>query len=247
MNRRQLVRPALAASACLALALSGTALAGTKTTLGPNLVPNPGFEQSQNDALVDNGIPVPPVGWTFEGATIVFDYKGDGGHTGRHRVAISGSLAPGRQICDASTGAYTCVPNPAASGTSQVNDAALPYSSIRPFWVSAAPIPVATGKTYRFGMYSLRPSFDPSVGVNGEGPVSKVRWVNASGSTVSVVNGPQALKTAKRELGYRFSTLDLVAPAGAVGAKLLLGHSDYTVTSAQVAFDDISFAQVTRR
>lgn len=83
--------------------------------------------------------------------------------------------------------------------------------------------------------------------MNGEGPVSKVRWVDAAGRTVTTTNGPQALKTPKRELGYRYSQLDLVAPAGVVGAKLMLGHSDYTVTSAQVAFDDISFAEVSKR
>lgn len=241
------VRSALAVAACLALAVSGTSLAASKTVVGKNLVPNPSFEQSQNDTLVDKGVPVPPVGWTFEGAPLVFDYKGDGGHIGRHRVAVSGSLAPGREICDASTGTYMCTPNPAASVTNQVNEGAMPYYSIRPFWISAAPIPVVAGHSYRFGMFSLRPSLDPNAGVDGEGPVSKVRWVDASGATVTTTDGPQALKTPKRELGYRYSQLDVIAPAGAVGAKLLLGHSDYTVTSAQVAFDDISFAEVTKR
>jgi hypothetical protein len=232
---------------CLTLVVSGSALARSTPVAGPNLVPNPSFEVAQSDAAVDHGVPVPPVGWTFEGATIVFDYRSDSGRTGNHHIAVSGSLAPGREICDASTGTYKCVANPAASVAGLVTETSLPYSSIRPFWISAAAIPVAAGHTYRFGMYSLRPSLDPNAGVDGEGPVSKVRWVDASGSTVKVVDGPQALKTAKRELGYRFSTLDVVAPAGAVGAKLMLGHSDYTVTSAQVAFDDISFAEVLKR
>ncbi len=240
-------RPLLALTLCSAVALSGTALAKSAPVLGQNLVVNASFETATSDAAVDKGVPVPPVGWTFEGATIVFDYKSDGGRTGKHRVAVSGSLAPGRQVCDGSSGTYQCVPNPGAAATGQVNDAALGYSSVRPFWVTQAAIPVKAGTTYRFAMFSLRPSFDPSVGVDGEGPASKVRWVDASGATVKVVDGPQALKGAKRELGYRFSTLDVVAPAGAVGAKLLLGHSDYTVTSAQVAFDDISFNEVKKR
>ena len=230
MTRRRLT---LAVSVCLTLVVSGSALAGSKPGTGPNLVPNPSFEVAQSDAAVDHAIPVPPVGWTFEGATIVFDYRSDSGHTGRHHIAISGSLAPGREVCDASSGSYKCVANPAASVTGQVTEGSLPYYSVRPFWISAAAIPVAAGHSYRFGMYSLRPSLDPNAGVDGEGPVSKVRWVDATGATVKVVDGPQALKTPKRELGYRFSTLDVVAPVGAAGAKLMLGHSAHTVTSAQ--------------
>lgn len=241
----RLLRP-LAALALSASVIGGTsALAATKPVkLGPNLVTNPSFEDSTLDPATANGIPVLPVGWTVEGATIVFDYNQRGGHTGARAVAISGSLAPGKEICDASSGAYMCTPNPAAAVTSPVNDAALKAFSVRPFWVSQSAIPVVSGKTYRFSMYSIRPSLDPNAGVIGEGAVSKVRWVDASGATVTVVDGPMALKTAKRELGFRLSTADLVAPAGAVGAKLLLGHSDYTVTSAQVAFDDIAFRRV---
>ncbi len=230
---------------------AGSAVAAPKPAkpkLGPNLVANPSFEDSTNDAATVNGIPVLPVAWTVEGATILFDYNQRGA---RRNVAISGSLAPGKQVCDASaaqvTGGFTCVPNPASPVTGQVNDSAQGTFSVRPFWISQNPIPVTGGKTYRFSMNSIRPSFDPNLGVDGEGPVSKVRWLNAAGGTLTVVDGPKALKTAKRELGFRLSTLDVVAPAGAVGAKLMLGHSDYTVTSAQVAFDDISFNLVIRK
>jgi len=236
------------ARAAVALALgasvlgAGSALAAPR--LGPNLVPNPSFEQSTSDPATANGVPVLPVGWTVEGATILFDYNQRTGHTGKRNVAISGSLAPGKQVCDASSGTYTCAPNPAAAATGPVNDAAMAQFSIRPFWVTQSAIPVKAGKRYRFSMYSIRPSLDPNAGVVGEGAVAKVRWVDASGATVKVVDGPSALKSAKRELGFRLSSADVVAPAGAVGAKLLLGHSDYTVTSAQVAFDDIAFRQL---
>ena len=75
-----------------------------------------------------NGIPVLPVAWTVEGATILFDYNQRTAQTGKRSAAISGSLAPGKQVCDASaaevTHAYTCVPNPASPVTGQVNDAA---------------------------------------------------------------------------------------------------------------------------
>ncbi len=243
----RLLRPAVALSLGAALVLGGSALAAPKTVLGPNLVINPGFETSSNDTATDNGIPVLPTDWTVEGATILFDYNERGAHGGARVVAISGSLAPGGQVCDASTGTYTCLANPGAPATGAVNDAALPYASVRPFWVTAKPVPVTAGQTYRFGMFSLRPSLDPNAGVDGEGAASKVRWVSASGAAMSVVDGPEARKSAKREIGYRFSSADLVAPAGAVGAMLLLGHTDYTVTSAQVAFDDISFQQVVKK
>lgn len=246
MTLRRSVRPLVAALLAVGVIGAGSAVAAPK--LGPNLVVNPGFEQSSNDAATANGIPVLPIGWTVEGATILFDYNQRAGHTGKRNVAVSGSLAPGKQVCDASaaiaTGGYTCVPNPAAAGTGAANDGALSVFSVRPFWVTEKAIPVAAGKKYRFSMYSIRPSLDPNAGVVGEGAASKVRWVDASGMTIKVVDGPVALKGAKRELGFRLSSLDLVAPAGAVGAKLLLGHSDYTVTSAQVAFDDIVFQKV---
>lgn len=215
--------------------------------LGPNLVVNPSFEQSTNDAATDNGIPVLPVAWTVEGATILFDYNKRGGRTGQRQVAISGSLAPGAKICDASSGSYTCVPNPAHPVTGEVNDAAMSRSSVRPFFVTEKAVPVTAGKTYRFSAWVVRPSFDPSIGVDGEGAVTKVRWVAADGSTVKVTDGPSLLKSpTRRDLGFTLVSLDQAAPAGAVGAKLLLGHSDYTVTSAQVAFDDIAFQQVGR-
>ena len=240
-----LLRPLIALALSASVLGAGGALAAPKPPkLGPNLVINPSFEDSSNDTATANGIPVLPVGWTVEGATILFDYNERIGHTGKRNAAISGSLAPGKQICDASSGASTCVPTPAASTTGPINDASLAVFSIRPFWVTAKPLEVTAGKIYRFSMYSIRPSLDPNAGVVGEGATSKVRWLDASGATLNVADGPSALKGTKRELGFRLSTLDLVAPAGAVGAKLLLGHSDYTVTSAQVAFDDISFAEV---
>jgi hypothetical protein len=231
----------------LVVGLAGAAQAGAPK-LGPNLVPNASFEQSSNDAATQQGIPVMPVGWSFEGATILFDYNQRGGHTGARNAAISGSLAPGKQICDASgaaaTGGYTCVPNPAASVTGAANDGAQNTYSIRPFWVSAAPIPVAAGKRYRFSVFAIRPSLDPNAGVDGEGAVTRVRWLDATGKALSITDGASLVKGPKRQLGFKLISADLTAPAGAAGAVLMLGHTDYTVTSAQVAFDDVRFQQL---
>lgn len=246
----KLLRPALAlalVSGLLAAGSAGAAVRKPTLKLGPNLVVNASFETSTLDAATANGIPVLPVGWTFEGATVLFDYNQRIGRTGKRSVAISGSLAPGKQVCDASSGAFKCVPNPAAAVTGQVNDASYSYWSVRPSWVTEKALAVKPGKTYRFSMWSFRPSLDPNAGVTGEGQASKVRWIGASGSVLKVVDGSSAVKGTKRELSFRQSTKDLVAPAGAVGAELLLGHTDYTVTSTQVAFDDIFFAEIIRK
>lgn len=227
----------------LSVAVAGAAQA-RPPKLGPNLAPNPSFEQSSADQATQNGIPVTPVGWSFEGATILFDYNQRGGHTGARNVAVSGSLAPGKQVCDASSGSYQCVANPAASVTGAVNDGTQKTYSIRPFWITAAPIPVTAGKRYRFSVFAIRPSLDPSAGVNGEGALTRVRWVDAAGKALSVTDGATLVKGPKRQLGFKLISADLVAPAGAAGATLMLGHTDYTVTSAQVAFDDVTFSQV---
>jgi hypothetical protein len=231
----------------LATAVAGSAHAGGPK-VGPNLAPNPSFEQSSADPATQQGIPVNPVGWSFEGATILFDYNQRGGHNGARNAAVSGSLAPGRQACDASaaaaTGGYTCVPNPGAPATDAVNQAAQNAYSVRPFWITAAPVKVTAGKRYRFSVWAIRPSLDPNAGVEGEGAQTRVRWVDAAGSALTVVDGASSVKTKKRSLGFKLISADLTAPAGAAGAVLMLGHTDYTVTSAQVAFDDVTFQQL---
>ncbi|MDT7538382.1 MAG: hypothetical protein QOE84_2536 [Actinomycetota bacterium] len=232
---------AMCLTACMGAA--GAAQAGAPK-LGPNLAPNPSFEQSSADAATQQGVPVTPVGWSFEGATLVFDYNQRGGHTGARNVAVSGSLAPGQQVCDASTGTYQCAPNPASAVTGTVNDSAQSRYSIRPFWTTAAPVPVTAGKRYRFSVWAIRPSLDPNAGVEGQGAQTRVRWVDASGTAISVVDAASLLKTKKRALGFKLISADLTAPAGAAGAVLMLGHTDYTVTSAQVAFDDVTFQQL---
>jgi hypothetical protein len=234
----------LALPMALLVALAGAAQAKAPK-VGPNLVPNASFEESSVDAATQQGIPVTPVGWSFEGATLLFDYNQRSGHTGARNIAVSGSLAPGKQVCDASTGVYQCAPNPAASATGAVNDGAQNTYSVRPFWTSAAPIPVVAGKRYRFSVYAIRPSLDPNAGVVGEGALTRVRWVDAAGKALSVVDGASLVKGPKRQLGFKLISADLAAPAGAAGAVLMLGHTDYTVTSAQVAFDDVSFNALT--
>ena len=100
---------------------------------------------------------------------------------------------------------------------------------------------MTAGKTYRFSVWAIRPSLAPDAGVVGEGAQTRVRWVDAAGNGLSVVDGASLVKGPKRQLGFKLISADLKAPAGAAGAVLMLGHTDYSHTGAAVAFDDVSF------
>lgn len=225
------------------VAAAGSA-AAAPVRLGPNLVSNPGFERSQVEpvsgavAAVNGGKgqPVLPVDWTIEGASILFDHSDNVWKDGKRGAAISGALGGGRQLCDGSSGSFVCTPNPAAAATG-----ALP---LRPAWVTDAPIAVVGGKRYRFSTWIIMPSLNPDAGVMGEGAETRVRWLDAGGNVISTATGPSLVKSAKRLIGWKNIGVGLVAPKGAAGAQLLLGHTDYTTTSTQVAYDGVVFAQV---
>jgi hypothetical protein len=231
-TRRTLTAFALASL----VAGAGTATAGP-AKLGPNLVSNPGFEETPFEALSASRQPILPTDWTVEGATILFDHSENVFKEGKRGAALSGALGGGRQLCEGSSGSQVCTPNPAVAATS-----ALP---LRPAWVTDAPIPVQAGKKYRFSTFVIFPSLSPDAVVQGEGAEGRVRWLDASGKVLSTATGPVLVKTSRRILGWKQISADVVPPKGAVGAQLLLGHSDYTTTSTQVAFDVVSFAAVT--
>ena len=227
----------------LALALAGLVVAAGSASaapdkLGPNLVSNPGFEESQFEPVAVTGQPVLPTDWTVEGATLLFDHSQNVWKEGKRGAAISGSLGGGRQLCDGSSGSQVCTPNPAESATSSL--------PLRPAWVTDAPIEVEAKRKYRFSTWIIMPSINPDAGVPGEGAETRVRWLDDSGSVIETVVGPTLVKTEKRLLGWKLVSVDLEAPAGATGAQLLLGHTDYTTTSTQVAYDGVSFARVLR-
>ncbi|MCA1712468.1 MAG: hypothetical protein LC789_12850 [Actinobacteria bacterium] len=245
MLSSRLVRPLVALSLGVSVLGAGSALAAPRSPkLGPNLVVNGGFEMSTVQPVTDADLPVTPVGWTFEGAAVLFDYNNDGGHSGHYNARISGSLTPGAQLCDGSSGQDTCAANPAYSATGPLEQNSRSSYSIRPYWVTEKPLAVAAGKTYRFSTWAIRPSFGVDSGVPGEGAATAVRWVDAGGKGIAVTDGAKLVKGPKRALGFKLITADLKAPAGAVGAVLMLGHTDYLHTGAQVAFDDVTFQTV---
>ncbi len=245
MTSPRLIRPLVALTLVGTLLGAGSALAAPKkVVLGKNLVVNASFEESSNETATVNQIPVLPVGWTFEGSTILFDYNQRTAQSGKRNVAISGALGGGKQFCDASSGADACTPNPAYAGTHAVDEGTNKTYSVRPFWVSDKAIPVKAGTTYRFSAYAGMPSLNPDAGTPGEGAATQIRWVDAAGKGIAISEGGTLVKSKKRSLGFKLVTADLKAPAGAVGAYPMLGFTDYSHTGTQVAFDDVSFQTV---
>lgn len=251
MTTSRLLRPLVAVVLAVGVAGAGGALAAPAKApkpikVGPNLAPNPSFEDANDATTIDgNYNPVPPKGWANEGLTVLFDYKTSVGRTGKKMVAISGALGGGKQFCDGSSGADKCTANPAYSATSQLDQGTRNSYSMRPFWTTADGVPVVAGKSYRFSAWAAMPSFNPDAGVPGEGAATQIRWVNAAGDGIAITEGGKLVKEAgKRILGFKLVTADLTAPAGAVGAVLMLGHTEYSHSGAQVAFDDVSFNQL---
>lgn len=244
----RLLRPLVAVVLAVGVVGASGALAAPPKApkLGPNLAPNPSFEQANDATTIDgNYNPVPPTGWANEGLTVLFDYKTSVGRTGKKMVAISGALGGGKQFCDGSSGADQCTANPAYAATSQVDQGTRNSYSMRPFWTTADGVPVVAGRTYRFSAWAAMPSFNPDAGVPGEGAATQVRWLNAAGEGIGISEGGKLVKVAgKRILGFKLVAADLKAPAGAVGAVLMLGHTEYSHSGAQVAFDDVSFNQL---
>lgn len=227
-NSRSLIALVLAGL----VAGAGSAVAAP-AKLGPNLVSNPGFETSQLEAP---GQPLLPADWSFEGASVLFEHRSNLFRDGARSVSIAGSLGGGKQLCDGSSGQQRCVANPAQAATAPLG--------LRPAWVSDAPIAVAAGKKYRFSTFVIQPSLNPDDGVEGEGAATRVRWLAANGQVLSTVDGPSLVKSAKRTLGWKQISSDLVAPKGASGAQLLLGYTDFTTTGIQLGYDVVSFAVV---
>jgi len=232
----------LPARYCLiALTFAAVVTAGSVSaaapSLGRNLVSNPSFEDSDFEPVAVTGQPVLPTDWTVEGATILFDHSQNVYKDGRRGAAISGALGGGRQICDGSSGVQRCNANPARAATQEL--------PLRPWWVTNAPIDVKAGAKYHFAVFAIMPSLNPDAGVPGEGAATRVRWLDADGEELVTVDGPSLInQPGKRVIGWKQITADVIAPAGAAGAQLLLGHTDYTTTSTQVAYDLVVFAAV---
>jgi hypothetical protein len=223
---------ALAVVACAAVLPAGAA---TKKKPGPNLVVNPGFEDSafEGNGVVAKGSlqqPVLPTGWAFEGATVLFDHTPNAYHSGKRAAAISGTLSGGRNRCPV---VGTCVDNPANA----VKDATASTFSVVPAWRTQNAVPVKAGVTYRLSAWV---AWD--LMTQGTFASTRVRWLDAAGKVISETTATKVVADARNSALLRWKLVTGVAkaPAGAVGAHLLLSHADDAWTS-QVRFDDVYF------
>lgn len=204
---------------------------------GANLLPNAGFEQSvlEPDPVPQYTQPQPilPNGWIFEGAAGLFDHSPNFSHSGRRGIAISIPAGGKRRVCAAAE--IPCVDNPVTPQRPQFEWIA----SLNPYWRTARPVPVSPGTTYRLSVWT-----SGQIITAGEGMITKVRWVDANGLPIPFAEtpGPSRIAGANEP-----DTLDwvqvsgtMVAPAGAAGAIVMLGHSD-DVWIGQARYDDVYF------
>jgi hypothetical protein len=229
--------------ACLALAtvagMAGALLApaeaarAPKVVLGPNLLPNASFESS-----VFEPAPVPqyatsqpllPVGWTFEGATGLFDHGQHGARSGKRAVTISTPAATPRTVCQKGH----CVTNPVDGPRGSAQQ----YYSEIPVWRTQSAVPVTAGKTYQLSAW-----VSWALETVGYGAVTSVRWVDGNGVPIGITAGPKLIADARNSpaLTWKQISATVKAPAGAKGAIVLLGDNDGPWISS-LTYDDAYF------
>jgi hypothetical protein len=235
LRKSRTVLPVALVVAALVAAPAGAAAKKPKhkprVVLGPNLVLNASFEDSElegNPAAAPGSLaqPMLPTNWRFEGLTVLFDHSPALHHTGKRAAAVSGSLSGGREFCE--TG--TCQPSPA----NPVKDATTSTYTLPPHWKSAAAIPVTAGKAYQLSFWGEWTNI-----TKGQGIDASLRWVDASGAVVSQVSVLTTTDGGAQEW-KKFTVTKTVAPAKATGVIVMLGQTD-DLWTGQVGFDDVYF------
>ena len=236
------VRACLGAASALALAagalMPAHAAKAPTVVLGPNLLPNPSFEAS-----VFEPAPVPayatsqpllPVGWTFEGATGLFDHGQHGAHTGKRAATISIPQSTRRNVC---ADAAHCADDPADGPRASLAE----YYSEMPSWRTQNAVPVTPGKTYQLSAW-----VSWTIETQDYGAVTAVRWVDASGMPVGYTAGPKLIANTRNSPALSWTQIagTVTAPAGAAGAVILLGDSDGQWISS-LTYDDAYFGTYT--
>lgn len=234
MSTTRIVRCASAAGLALAVLGGVAAQAAPRAPKpGPNLVANPGFEESafEGPAAPPGSLaqPLLPTAWSFEGLTILFDHTPNVYNSGKRAAAISGSLSGPDKICPDPA---TCVDNP----TKDVKKSVSSRYHLAPHWRTASAIPVTAGTTYSFTHFLSWAQI-----TIGQGSVARVRWVDAGGATVSEdVQAKLATPDTTLDLPWAKQTMKVKAPAGATGAVLMLGQTD-DLWTGQTRYDDVHF------
>ena len=238
----------IALSPLLVFATAANAGAPRMSPAGPNLLPNPGFEQAvptqvppgAYEPLLDTACQcnLLPAGWTYEGAAELFSMATIAPHSGHYDVVISGSLSGGTKFCEASA-QVGCVANP----TDPVKTAARQYYSLPPTWLTQNPIPVSAPHTYLLGSW-----VSWSTETVGQGVVLQARWLNAAGAPIGQSPVVTSASTPANNLQqhWTFVSGTVTAPAGATSVDVLLGATD-DAWIGQVRFDDAYFGLAPHR
>lgn len=218
----------------LMLAAAALFVTAAPSHAGPNLLPNPDFEQSAIEPGPTAGqMPQPllPTGWAFEGLAGLFDHSPHGGSGGSARSAAISIPAGGKSsVCGPEVG---CTTNPA---TGPKNNASLAYS-VNPAWRNALPVSVNAGQ-----IYTLRADLSWNLVTEGEGAFGQVRWLDANGAPMSVSTAFTVRATAATSVFRYWAPVSgtAKAPTGAKSAVVLLGATD-DVFISQILFDKAFF------
>lgn len=228
------LRLAAASVAALACVVATSAEAAPKKKPGPNLLVNPGFEDSAfegNPAVARGSLaqPVLPTGWSFEGLSVLFDHSPNVKRSGKRSAAISGSLSTPRTVCQNGV----CQANP----LNAVRDATAATYTLTPSWRTLNPVSVVAGTRYTLSAFV---GWD--IMTAGTEATTKVRWLGANGMAISESYAGKIKSTPQNSTLLRWTQISgvVTAPAGAVSAHVLLSHTDDAWVS-QVRYDDVYF------
>ena len=220
----------------VAALIGGAGGIGGARAAGPNLLPNPGFEESAIEPgplAGQSPQPVLPAGWAFEGAAGLFDHSPHGGSGGSARsAAISVPAGGKRAVCGPEIG---CNDNPVTDPKAE----AAAVLTVNPAWRNAVPVPVVAGATYELAV-----DLSWQLATEGEGAFGAVRWT--VGDALPVLTTAFTVRSTVADSPYRdWGRVSgvVTAPAGATEAVVLLGATD-DVFISQFRFDEVSFRAV---
>jgi hypothetical protein len=225
--------------------------------VGPELLPNVGFEQGTNPAPPAQGVnqPLLPTGWAFEGAAGLFDHTANEHHAGQYAAGISIPASGKRKLCVGThpeSPAPGTVPRPpavpgapenvcgdlAATGTAKDTAAEKAYT------VMAAWRPVIAVRVVPGVLYNVSGFYKWTLATQNEGgALVRVRWLDANGVSLGMATAfTRKAVTPTESNGVPWTSFlgQVRPPAGAVQAVPLFGaHDDVFLT--QVVYDDVSF------
>ncbi|HVL32818.1 MAG TPA: hypothetical protein VM600_04475 [Actinomycetota bacterium] len=210
-----------------------------------NLIPNPSFESHylpQEVVAVAFNQPGIPVGWAVEGVSALFDHTPQNPKKGQYAAAISGSYSGPRKDCSAG-----CVDVPGSAE----RDTLYQTYSVQPSWRTVQPVPVKSGKMYRFSSWIRL-----AIPKDATGAVTKIRWFDSTGLQIGASNGPSLIGPTNganyatfaagnykdNTTDWTYRAVNVTAPSGATGAIVVLSYTD-DFWIGQAVFDQVCLAE----